>query len=34
LALRTLDHLDVEGKRVLLRVDFNVPMEGSRIVDD
>jgi phosphoglycerate kinase len=34
LALRTLDHLDVEGKRVLLRVDFNVPMDGSRIVDD
>ena len=34
MALRTLDHLDVEGKRVLLRVDFNVPMEGSRIVDD
>jgi phosphoglycerate kinase len=32
--LRTLDQLDVEGKRVLLRVDFNVPMEGSRIVDD
>jgi len=34
LALRTLDHLDVEGKRVLLRVDFNVPVEVSRIVDD
>ncbi len=34
MALRTLDHLDVEGKRVLLRVDFNVPMDGSRIVDD
>ena len=32
--LRTLDRLDVEGKRVLLRVDFNVPMEGGRIVDD
>ncbi len=34
MALRTLDHLDIEGKRVLLRVDFNVPMEGSRIIDD
>jgi phosphoglycerate kinase len=34
LTLRTLDRLDVEGKRVLLRVDFNVPMEGSTIVDD
>ena len=32
--MRTLDHLDVGGKRVLLRVDFNVPMEGERIVDD
>ncbi|HXA42419.1 MAG TPA: phosphoglycerate kinase [Candidatus Solibacter sp.] len=34
MTLRTLDRLDVEGKRVLLRVDFNVPMEGSTIVDD
>jgi phosphoglycerate kinase len=32
--LRTLDRLDVGGKRVLLRVDFNVPLDGSRIVDD
>jgi phosphoglycerate kinase len=32
--MRTLDHLDVGGKRVLLRVDFNVPMEGERILDD
>jgi phosphoglycerate kinase len=32
--LRTLRDLDVGGKRVLLRVDFNVPMEGDRIVDD
>ena len=34
MAIRTLDHLDVGGKRVLLRVDFNVPMEGEVIVDD
>ena len=34
MALRTLADLDVEGKRVLLRVDFNTPMEDSRIVDD
>lgn len=26
--------LDVQGKRVLVRVDFNVPMDGSRITDD
>src|ERR1700694_3523434 len=32
--LRTLDDLDLGGKRVLLRVDFNVPVEGGRIVDD
>jgi phosphoglycerate kinase len=32
--VRTLDDLDVEGKRVLLRVDFNVPLEGGRITDD
>ncbi|HEV3232423.1 MAG TPA: phosphoglycerate kinase [Candidatus Dormibacteraeota bacterium] len=32
--LRTLADLPVEGRRVLLRVDFNVPLEGGRIVDD
>jgi phosphoglycerate kinase len=32
--LRTLDRIGVEGKRVLLRVDFNVPMDNGRIVDD
>ncbi|MDQ6747626.1 MAG: phosphoglycerate kinase [Candidatus Dormibacteraeota bacterium] len=32
--LRTLDDLDVAGRRVLLRVDFNVPVEDGRIVDD
>ena len=29
----TLDDVDVKGKRALLRVDLNVPMEGGRITD-
>jgi len=32
--VRTLDDLDVAGKRVLVRVDFNVPLDGKRITDD
>jgi phosphoglycerate kinase len=34
--VRTLDELDVEGKRVLVRVDFNVPLDADsgRITDD
>jgi phosphoglycerate kinase len=32
-AFRTLDQADVSGKRVLLRVDFNVPMENGKITD-
>ena len=30
---RTLDDVDVNGKRVLLRVDLNVPMENDRVTD-
>lgn len=29
-----LDDLDLRGKRVLTRVDFNVPLDGARITDD
>jgi phosphoglycerate kinase len=30
---RTLDRADLDGKRVLVRVDLNVPMENGRVTD-
>jgi phosphoglycerate kinase len=33
MSFRTLDDADVKGKRVLLRVDLNVPMENGRVTD-
>ena len=30
---RTLDDVDVAGKRVLVRVDLNVPMENGKVTD-
>ena len=32
-AFRTLDSLDPKGRRILLRVDLNVPMENGRVSD-
>jgi phosphoglycerate kinase len=32
-SFRTLDDVDVKGKRVLLRVDLNVPMEHGHVTD-
>lgn len=34
MAKRTIQNADVSGRRVLMRVDFNVPLDGNRITDD
>ncbi|MCY1045584.1 phosphoglycerate kinase [Corallococcus sp. bb12-1] len=32
--IRYIDDLQLTGKRVFIRVDFNVPMDGRRVTDD
>jgi phosphoglycerate kinase len=34
MAKKTVADVDVKGKRILMRVDFNVPVEGETITDD
>jgi phosphoglycerate kinase len=34
MAIRSYRDADVDGKRVMLRVDFNVPLDGTKIRDD
>ncbi len=31
---KSIEDIEVEGKKILLRVDFNVPLEGARVRDD
>lgn len=31
---KTIEDIDVSGKKVLVRCDFNVPLDGERITDD
>ena len=32
--MRFIDQLDIAGKKLLMRVDFNVPLDGETITDD
>lgn len=32
--MKSLKEINLDGKRVLMRVDFNVPIEGTKVTDD
>jgi phosphoglycerate kinase len=34
MSFRTVEQLEVQGRRVLVRLDLNVPLDGGRITDD
>ena len=34
MAKQSVDRVELSGRRALLRVDFNVPLDGDRITDD
>jgi phosphoglycerate kinase len=34
MAKKTIKDVEIEGKRVFIRVDFNVPIKGGEIKDD
>jgi phosphoglycerate kinase len=34
MATKTISDINANGKTVLMRVDFNVPLKGGKITDD
>ncbi len=32
--MKFIDQIDIKGKKILMRVDFNVPLDGKNITDD